>query len=278
MGFLRIAVVNVCLGAALSAAPTSVQVLEYDFQGATIAAEQGKSRRTVIVEGHARVHGNQIRIDLDPSGTATSHMADYYMLGLEDGKKIQWINPYARQFYEVFAEVGDAGLILAPSSGDLVPEMRNIRISVDKLQDSTELLGHPTIHYRYSQSLDVLSERSHTIHNRFTADYFFPADIPNFVNPLLFRAVYSAPEKVPDEYGNLVRSEVGKLPKLAPLRSIYLDVNEDATTKETSTESTTFEVTGLHIGTATTGEFEVPAGFKRIDRPRLPLIKPKVSD
>jgi len=250
-----------------SLAPLS---LEYDFQGeSTAMAQNGQSVHTVVVKGHARLRDHKIRVDLDPSGRATSHMAGYHMVGLEGGRQLYWINPKAGKFYEVLADVRDAGIILPPSQGQAMLQLENIHISVDNLGEGPELQGHPTVHYRFSQTLEAQMNASQVIHNHFTVDYYFPSDLPNFANPLMFRAVFASPEKVPGSYMRAVRSELDKLPKLAPLRSVYRDENLDAATQVKTIETTTFEVSKLHRSALSPDLFEIPGSFEKIDRPRI---------
>jgi hypothetical protein len=267
MTYLRFAITNLLLAAMLCVYSPPLS-LEYDFQGES-TAENGKSVKNVIVKGHARLSDDKVRVDLDPSGTATLHMAGYYLVGLEDGHRLEWINANARKFYEVRADVRDAGIILPPEPEQAMPHLQNVHISVENLGEGSKLLGHPTIHYRFSQTLDAQMSASQTIHNHFTVDYYFPGDIPNFVNPLMFRAVFASPEKVPESYMQAVRSEVAKLPKLAPLRSVYRDENVDVATQETTLETTIFEVSNLRLSTLPSGVFEIPASFEKIDRPRI---------
>jgi len=271
MKHLRLAFANFFLLASVCAQSLSPLSWEYDFQGESVAvAEHGQNIHTVIVKGHARLGNDNIRVDLDPSGTATSHMAGYYMVGREDGRRLDWIDSNAGRFYEVLADVRDAGIILPPAQEQTMPQLRNVKIAVDNLGEGPELQGHPTLHYRFSQTLDARLSAAQIIHNHFTVDYYFPGDLPNFVNPLMFRAVFASPEKVPDDYMQTVRSEVAKLPKLAPLRSVYRDENVDAATHKTTLETTTFEVSNLHPSRVSPELFAVPGGFKKIDRPRIP--------
>jgi hypothetical protein len=267
---LRSAIGNLFLAAILCVHSLPTLSLEYDFQGeSTATAENGQTVRSVIVKGHARLRNDKIRVDLDPSATATSHMAGYYLVGLEGGRRLDWINAKTREFYEVLADVRDAGIILPPPQEKAMLQLKNIHISVENLGEGPELQAHPTVHYRFSQTLDVQMSASHVIHNHFTVDYYFPSDLPNFVNPLMFRAVFASPEKVPENYMQTVRSEVAKLPKLAPLRSVYQDENVDGITQVKTLETTTFEVSHLHLGALPTEVFEIQDGLKKIDRPRV---------
>ena len=261
---------NLFLATIVCATPIRPLSWEYDFQGeSTAPAENGQSAPTVIVKGHARLRDDRIRVDLDPSGTATSHMAGYHLVGLEGGRKLYWINPKVRKFYEVLADVRDAGIILPPSQEQAIPRLKNIHISVDNLGEGPELQGHPTVHYRFSQTLDAQIGTSHAFRNHFSVDYYFPNDISNFVNPLMFRAVFASSEQVPESYMQAVRSELSKLPKLAPLRSVYRDENVDATTQVATIETTTFEVSNLRLSTPSPDVFDIPSSFEKIDRPRI---------
>jgi hypothetical protein len=243
--------------------------LAYDFEGTSSLLSAGHHWTTsVIVEGHARLLGDKLRVDLTRKCRLQSSMGGYYLIALDHGHRLFWIHPEDQTFYEVHSEVGDAGLLLPPLRESGVPELSNIQISVKRVGDGEKLQGHRTVHYRFSQVMDVRQSTSPaTIHNQFSVDYYFPDDLPDFTNPLLFRAVYSSPGKVPDEYLHLVRSELAKLPMLAPLRSIYRDRNIDTSRPTTTVEDTTFTVTHLQPSDISSAIFEIPSEFRKIDRP-----------
>jgi hypothetical protein len=252
--------------------------LEYDFRGTSIATSAGgKPVANVIIRGHAQLLENKLRVDLEKGGLTTTTMVGYYLVALADGERLLWVNPSERTFYEVTADLGNAGIILPLSGEQAPPKLSNVHISAERLGGGPNLQGYATIHYRFFQEMNLQTNASTiVIHNRFSVDYYFPEGLPNFTNPLMFRAVFFSPSQLPEDYMRAVRSEVAKLPKLAPLRSVYQDESVDpsaGTTMETTT--TTFEVVNLRTSNISPDVFDVPAGFEKIQPPHRPAVDGK---
>lgn len=261
--------------------------LMYDFTSRIVTTDQtGAARDQVTLRGRAAILGDKVRIDIADAGRGSS-MTGAYMLAYEGGRRLIWVNPDRRQYYEVETNsmMGQMNDLVNGSNGLIKAEASNVKIDVKKVGAGPVIEGHETVHYRMTQKMDMKTKvlyKSTNSHDESTIDYYYAPDLQHFVNPFLSSSqdVGGAMTFLGQEYMRQVQAAYSKLYQGgAPLKTVVTSKSIDEY-GGTRTSTATTEVSNLKSGALSDALFEIPNGFSRVQsadgiRSDTPAAAPK---
>jgi hypothetical protein len=252
--------------------------LTYDFTTQTLSiGPNGDTVRTITMQGHAALQGDKARIDIDDAGQLGNRLKGAYFLSLSGGKQMVWVVPSKKQYY-TFNEMGMKALATTPEiNGTNSPiniAASNVHIDVKNLGPGPTLEGHPTVHYRMTQSMDLTTKvlsYSRTSHHEITIDYACAPDLEKFVNPFLNggESPMGGMQILGDEYATKVNAAKQKMANSgAPLRMVTTTTT--GTTPGNTTKAVSImNVTNLKQTTVSDSLFVIPADYTQFKRPRV---------
>lgn len=243
--------------------------LTYDFTSRIVTTDQaGIVRDQITLRGKAAILGDKVRIDIADAGTG-SVMNGAYMLAYDGGRRLVWINPDRKQYYEVesAAMMGKMDQLVNGSNGLIKAEASNVKIDVKKMGAGPVIEGHETVHYRMTQRMDmktrVLSKSTNS-RDESTIDYYYAPDLQDFVNPFLSSSqnMSGSMTFLGDEYMRQIQTAYSKLRSGAPLKTVMTSRSIDEFgNMQTSTITT--EVSNLKPGLLSGAMFAIPSGYSK---------------
>jgi hypothetical protein len=245
--------------------------LMYDFTSRIVTTDQaGIARDQVTLRGHAAILGDRVRIDIEDAG-AGSRMNGSYMLAFDGGRRLIWVNPERKQYYEMGSSsmMDKMNGLVNGSNGLISAEASNVKIDVKKVGAGPVIEGHSTVHYRMTQRMDMKTKvlyKSMSSHDESTIDYYYAPDLQHFVNPFLSSSQDMGGHMsfLGEEYMRQVQAAYSKLYQGgAPLKTVMTSKSVDEFgNMQTSTATT--EVSNLKSGPVNESLFEIPAGYSRV--------------
>jgi hypothetical protein len=245
--------------------------LTYDFTSRIVTTDQaGIARDQVTLRGRAAILGDKVRIDIEDAGLG-SRMNGAYMLAFEGGRRLLWVNPDLKQYYEVESAslMGKWDQIVNGSNGLIKAEASNVRINVEKVGAGPVIEGHETVHYRMTQRMDMKTKvlyKSTNSHDESTIDYYYAPDLQHFINPFLSSSqdMGSSMSFLGAEYMRQIQAAYSKLYQGgAPLKTVVTSKSIDEYGNVRTSTATT-EVSNLKSGMLSESLFAIPADYSKV--------------
>ncbi len=234
-----------------------------------------------VTTGHAVVSNGRLRLDMKgkslsivPPGIPDDEV---FIIVQNRGRLVTYLLPKTKQYIQSTpAEVTSRAQQMLQGMG------MNIAVAgrepkVENLGKGPEILGYATVHYRVTTDISItltILTQSITMGYGATEDRYLAPEVPDLpITPLgELRAIARSNDFGAGEFAKKLLAMEEKLPKAAELRA---ESHGTGTVNGDRASVTTIrEITRIQRVNASPDLFVIPAGYKRIELPMLPMGMP----
>ncbi|HEV2644546.1 MAG TPA: hypothetical protein VGT98_17670 [Candidatus Elarobacter sp.] len=228
--------------------------------------ESGKSE---VTSGTVRVHGDRVRIDMDGK-----HDHGEYLLVTENGTQMLSIHPDRKEIDRIssprFEQI--IGTALRTVSPLVKFRVLDPRISWQRVETGTRVLGYATEHVRITEQYDVqiaaMGFDGGTERNVVVTDYWVSPGLDLGRNPLITLLTNASTATAQTDRGFVQREEDVRAEALqgTPLHTVVTETTTKSSGQDrTRTKTRTIDITSVKQGAQPAALFEVPSGYRMKD-------------
>jgi hypothetical protein len=224
--------------------------------------ESGKSD---VTSGTARVHGDRVRIDMDGR-----NKRDEYILVTDSGRQMLSVHPDRKEVDRTtvpgFENV--IGTALRTVSPLVKFQVLNPKVTWQRVETGTRMLGYATEHVRITEQYDVkiaaMGFDGGTERNTVVTDYWVSPGLDLGPNPLLTLLTNSstATGQTDRAFVQQVRDARADALQGTPLRTVITEVTDKPGKEPSKKTVRTIEITSVRQAPQPAAMFEVPSGYR----------------